>query len=187
MRADPAYRKITAEEFLNIDFGTDRRFELEDGVIVMMTGGTGRHAWVQGNIFHALRGMLKGGRCYPYGSDMGVWVGDNDVRYPDISIYCGDKTPDDLAEERALHDPTVIIEVLSPSTSTLDQGTKLEQYSRLPSVREIVFVDPVNQLLRVRTRQGPESWHDTAWAQPHDLVLQSVGVTVLHADIFSPI
>ena len=44
MRLDPAYRKITADEFLAMDFGTDRKFELDDGVIVMMTGGTEPHS-----------------------------------------------------------------------------------------------------------------------------------------------
>ena len=44
MRADPAYRKITADEFLEMDFGTDKKFELHDGVIYMMTGGTEAHA-----------------------------------------------------------------------------------------------------------------------------------------------
>jgi len=44
MRPDPAYRKITADEFLAMEFGTDRKFELADGVIVMMAGGTEPHA-----------------------------------------------------------------------------------------------------------------------------------------------
>ncbi|MDB5694961.1 MAG: hypothetical protein JWN21_504, partial [Sphingomonas bacterium] len=55
MRTDPAYRKITADEFLAMDFGTDKRFELADGVIVMMTGGTVAHSWVKGNIYAWLR------------------------------------------------------------------------------------------------------------------------------------
>lgn len=58
------YPLLTAEEFLQIDFG-DRKAELDNGVIRMMAGGTGRHAQVQGNIFVALRSRLRGSGCMP--------------------------------------------------------------------------------------------------------------------------
>ncbi len=80
MRTDPAYRPITADEFLAMDFGTDKRFELDNGVIVMMAGGTEPHAWVQGNVFAWLRTKLKGTGCRPYGPDMAVKVSEIDVR-----------------------------------------------------------------------------------------------------------
>ena len=70
-----------------MDFGTDRQFELHAGVIYMMTGGSERHAWVQGNIHSWLRARLRGSGCRPYGPDMGVRVSDTDVRYPDVSVY----------------------------------------------------------------------------------------------------
>ena len=120
MRSDPAYRKITADEFVAMDFGTDRRFELEDGVIVMMTGGTEAHAWVQGNIHSWLRRELRGTACRPYNADMAVQVSATEVRYPDISIYCDQPPRTELSERRMLSDPRVVIEVLSPSTTTLD-------------------------------------------------------------------
>jgi len=86
MRRDPAYRPISAAEFLEMDFGTDKKFELDNGVIYMMTGGTEAHAWVQGNIFAWLRAKLRNTGCRPYNSDMGLQISDIDVRYPDISI-----------------------------------------------------------------------------------------------------
>ena len=50
MRHDPLYQPITVDQFLAIDFGTDRKFELVDGVIQMMTGGTSAHARVATNV-----------------------------------------------------------------------------------------------------------------------------------------
>lgn len=44
MASEPQYRPITADEFLAMDFGSDRKFELNNGVIRMMTGGSSDHA-----------------------------------------------------------------------------------------------------------------------------------------------
>lgn len=184
MRLDPAYRPITAEEFLEIDFGTDKKFELVDGVIQMMSGGSAVHARVAGNIFVFLRVRLRGTPCQPFNSDMAVRVDATNIRYPDVAVYCAKPWDFDKDEARSFEDPTVIFEVLSPTT-TLDQGTKLEEYRRLPSVETVVFVDPVNELTRVFQRVAANSWHDGTFAQPHDVELPSLGLTIPHDEIFA--
>ena len=125
MRLDPAYRPITAEEFLQIDFGTDNKFELVDGVIQMMNGGSAIYARVAGNIFFFLRGRLRGTSCQPFNSDMAIQVDATNIRYPDVAVYCA--KPWDIQKDQAqsFDDPRVIFKVLSPTTTTFDQGTKL--------------------------------------------------------------
>lgn len=185
MRHNPAYRPITADEFLEMDFGTDKKFELDNGVIYMMTGGTEPHAWVQGNIHAWLRQRLRGSACRPYGSDMAVRVSDTDVRYPDISIYC-DRAPRDVSNElKALTDPTVLIEVLSPSTATFDQGTKLEEYKALPSVRTIAFVDPANEMCRTVERRSANNWLDHMFSGARGIVIPALDLTIPHDEIFA--
>lgn len=184
MRTDPAYRKITADEFLAMDFGTDRKFELEDGVIVMMTGGTEAHAWVQGNLHFWLRGRLKGSSCRPYGSDMAVEVSETEVRYPDISIYCN-LSRDAVSERRALNNPVVVIEVLSPSTTTLDQGTKLEEYKRIDSIRTIAFVDPINEMCRTVERQSSNGWLDHMFSGVSGIPIPALDLVIPHDEIFA--
>ena len=71
MATHPDYPLLTAEEFLEIDFG-ERKAELDNGVIRMMAGGTRRHARVQSNIVAALAARLRGTGCAPYGPDMGA-------------------------------------------------------------------------------------------------------------------
>ena len=167
-----------------MDFGTDRRFELHDGVIVMMAGGTEPHAWVQGNIFTWLRARLRGTGCRPYGPDMAVQINESDIRYPDISIYCDQPPRDNLADARTLTNPTVIIEVLSPSTTTLDQGTKLEEYKLIPSIKTIAFADPVNEMSRTveRLEQG---WLDHIFSGTRGIHLPSLNLIIPHAEIFA--
>ena len=185
MRSDPAYRKITADEFLAMDFGTDKKFELEDGVIVMMTGGTEPHAWVQGNVHSWLRQRLRGSRCRPYNSDMAVQISDTEIRYPDVSIYCDQPPRSDLSNRRMLPDPRVVIEVLSPSTTTLDQGAKLEEYKRLASISTIAFVDPVNEMCRTVERQPAIGWLDHLFSGSSGIDIPTLSLTIPHDEIFA--
>ncbi|HEV7288643.1 Uma2 family endonuclease [Sphingomonas sp.] len=183
MRRDPAYRPITADEFLEMDFGTDKKFELHDGVIYMMTGGTQAHSWVQGNVLTWLRQKLRGSSCRPYGPDMALKVTDTDVRYPDVTVYCG-QSPDPFTGETTLENPTVVIEVLSPSTTTFDQGTKLEEYRAMPSVSTIAFIDPANQLCRSVERQT-DGWLDQPFSATRGIPLPSLDLTIPHDEIFA--
>jgi Uma2 family endonuclease len=183
MATDPLYQPITVEEFLTMDFGTDRKFELSNGVIQMMTGGTETHAWVQSNVAAWLRVALRGSGCRSYGSEMGIRISETDVRYPDVSVHCGSR-PEHGANVKALATPIVVIEVLSPSTATYDQGTKLEEYKALPSVELVGFIDPVNELVRSVRRIAPSGWLDRMFSAS-DLELTPLGLVIPHAEIFA--
>ena len=184
MRADPAYKKITADEFLAMDFGTDKRFELADGVIVMMTGGTVAHSWVKGNVFSWLRTRLRGTPCRPFDSDMAVRISETEIRYPDVSIQCGGKELDDILHDRELNDPIVVIEVLSPSTTMLDQGTKLEEYKRIDSIRTVAFIDPINEMCRTVERRE-DGWLDHIFSGTRGIAIPALDLTIPHADVFA--
>ncbi len=185
MRHDPLYKKITVDEFLAIDFGTDRKFELVDGVIRMMTGGTPAHSRVASNILIYLGTKLRGTGCRAYNSDMGVCVNDTDLRYPDVSVFCGNPATPEREQQRVFSDPRIIFEVLSGSTAKVDQGAKLAEYRELASIDTIVFADPENELTRVVQRLGPTTWRDDMFAQPHDLHIPSLDLTIPHDEIFA--
>ena len=185
MRHDPLYQPITVKQFLEIDFPGDRKYELIDGIIRMMTDGTPAHARVGANILAFLHVNLRGTGCRPYGSDMGVEVTDTDARYPDVSVYCGNPATQEREEQRLFTDPVVIFEVLAASTARVDEGEKLSQYRSLASIDTIVFVDPHNETSRVIQRLGPTSWRDDLFAQPHDVSLPALGLVVPHTEIFA--
>lgn len=185
MRLDPKFQPITVEQFLDIDFGSDRKFELVDGVIRMMTGGSPAHARVSTNILTFLQVRLRGTGCRAYNSDMGVRVSDIDARYPDISIFCGEPASIERERLRIYSDPVAVIEVLSPSTTKEDLGSKLDEYRQIASVDTIAFIDPDKELTRVVQRLGPTASRDDLFAQPHDLELPSLAVTIPHTEIFA--
>lgn len=184
MRHDPVYRPITADEFLEMDFGTDKRFELHRGVIYMMAGGTEPRAWAQLNILTWLRTRLRGTRCRPYGPDMAMRISETDIRYPDISVYCDQPPRDALTQARLLGNPTVVIEILSPATAMFDRGTKLEEYRAIPSIRTIAFVDTSNEMCRTieRTDTG---WFDQMFSGERGIPIPALDLTIPHAEIFA--
>jgi len=180
---DPAYRRITVEEFLEMDFG-DAKAELEDGLIYMMAGGTELHARVSGNIYFALRLHLRGSQCRPYGSDLAARTAEANIRYPDVSVYCGDVLDPANGQAKLLGDPLVVIEVLSPSTRLNDEKVKLPEYRNMSGVRAILLVDPQEQRTRLVER-SPVDWFDHEWNDRDDVPLKPLGITLRRSEIFT--
>lgn len=181
---DPAYRRISVEEFLAMDLG-DAKAELEDGLIYMMTGGTARHAAIAGNVYFALRQRLRGSGCRPYNSDLGARTGDRNVRFPDVSVYCGEALNEGNSRAQLIGDPTIVFEVLSPSTEHHDQNTKLPEYRSVAGMQAIVFIDPTEERIRLVVRTGPENWADDWLQAGTDLHLPWLHLVIPHAEIFA--
>lgn len=176
-------RLLTAEEFLQIDFGPDLKAELDNGVIRMMAGGTRDHARIQGNIFNVFRNMLRGTDCRPYGPDLGVCTHDLGFRYPDVSIDCGKWA--DAGDDLRVAEPRVVVEVLSPSTASHDRLVKLPEYQAVASIREIMFVDPETERVWLAVRRAGGKW-STDWVKAdRDVHLPSLDLTIPHSEIFA--
>lgn len=183
MATDPFNTKITADEFLAMDFG-DKKVELIDGVIRAMTGGKRAHFRVQRNLVRYLGQQLRGSGCGVY-SEFGLKLADDTIRYPDVVVECGGPDRHENDEDLLLQSPVVLFEVLSPSTRNHDEGVKLRLYSELESVDTIVFVDPDAETVRVVQRLGPTSWRNELYPQAADVVLPAIGVTIPKEEIFA--
>ena len=181
MATYPHYRLLTVEEFLGIRFPPDMKAELEDGIIRMMAGGNRAHARVQMNLYAYLRDHLRGSGCRPFGSDMAVQTAERAVRYPDVTIDCG--APGDAPEDLVLHDPRVVIEVLSLPTRDHDLRIKKPEYREVPSIRVVAFIDPDAETLSVSQRTE-DGWTESLFARL-DLRLPDFDLIVPHAEIFA--
>jgi Uma2 family endonuclease len=174
---------LTVEEFLEIEFPPDTKAELDNGVIRMMAGGTVKHAEVQANIMRYMGNALRGSGCKPFGSDLGVKTSDIALRYPDVTVLCGDRSTD--SEAKAIDDPRLIVEVLSPGTRALDLGVKLAEYRAIPTVMTVLLVDPTTETVRLIERTGPAIWMDQDFASGTDVPLADLGITLPHGEIFA--
>ena len=134
-------QKYSVEEYLEMEKAATEKHEYYQGEIFAMAGPKFQHVVIAGNVFGQLKNKLKGKPCQPLGSDMRVHVPKNTLfTYPDISVVCG--SPEFLNnDEWNLLNPTVIIEVLSPSTRNYDRGDKFNLYRDIPTLKEYILVD----------------------------------------------
>ena len=109
--------------------GREGRYELAEGRVLMMTGGSRAHSQITGNLHFALKSRLDGHR-WTILLDFGVEVGPKTVRYPDIVVDPARAAPRDPTATA----PLLIAEVLSPSTERIDLGDKAAEYPRLRSL-----------------------------------------------------
>ena len=112
----------------------DFRCELIDGIVYMMAPPTISHQDVVLSIGSQLRELLKGKKCKPFVSPIGVRLfpskdkTDRDVLLPDVIVVCDEsKLTNGAACEGA---PDVVFEVLSPSTKPIDLNIKKQLYKQ---------------------------------------------------------
>ena len=181
--APPAYPLLTTKQFLEFSF-SDRKAELDRGVIRVLDGVTVRHADIQGNLLAAMHGMLRGTSYQPYMSSMPIRTGERSVRRADLVIVHGKQGPEH-DDDDAFDDPIVIFEIVHVGPPRTDLAIKLDEYRALASADTIVVVDAVSERLRVIQRAGQDSWTDQAYTVPIDLRFPSPGVVLPHADVFT--
>lgn len=180
----PPERLTVAHFLLEYTERDDGSWELDDGVPVMMSGGTIRHGRVSLNIAAALHSKLRGSGCEPFIFDTLVRTGEHSLRLPDVGIFCDARDIGGDGSARVLQYPSIVFEVLSPSTQRNDRGRKLIEYKQIDTVHTIVFVDAAKRLMDVHLRDGPNAWHSAILPFGTTLTLNSPEVALTSEEIF---
>ena len=139
-----------------------------------MSGGTFDHSTIAVNVVVALHAALRESLCSTLNSDMRIRTGDDVGAYPDVSVVCGDRRFTDDTHDELLN-PTVVVEVLSPSTEAYDRGEKFIHYQTIESLREYVLVSTATRRVDVFTRQGAGAWLLRSFPAGTSVELSSVG------------
>jgi Uma2 family endonuclease len=137
----------TVDDFLAFEANEPERYELVDGIVRMMTGASAAHSALKLNLALALRAALRSGPCRVDVDDLKVVTG-NAVTYPDVLVPCRPLAPDD----DRVPDPTVVVEVLTPTTETHDRIRKWRQYQTIASLQHFVLVAQSERRVEVYTR-----------------------------------
>lgn len=147
-------RRMTIEEFLLWDDGTDTRYELDRGVPVAMNPPLVPHARIATNLGTAIERKLADRRPCRVLTGAGVVVSRTDQSFyiPDLVVTCEEPREAPYVEE-----PRLVVEILSPSTERLDKTVKVPAYGRLPSVQEIWLVSAARRWVLV-WRKVEGSW-----------------------------
>ncbi len=130
----------TPEQYLALERQASYKSEYVNGGIFAMAGASREHNQIAFNIAGELHGQLKNRPCLAYVNDMRVKVSATGLyTYPDVAAMCGEPQFEDEQMDTLLN-PSVIIEILSPSTEAYDRGDKFAHYRRLPSLMEYVLI-----------------------------------------------
>lgn len=131
---------MTEAEYLEFERSSELKHEFLDGEIYAMSGASRAHNLICMTASFLLYSQLRGRPCETYQSDMRVKVPATGLyTYPDVTVVCGQVELADEAFDTLLN-PTIIIEVLSPSTERYDRGRKFQHYRKLPSLQEYVLI-----------------------------------------------
>jgi Uma2 family endonuclease len=171
---------LTPEKYLEIERGNDFKSEYVDGVMIAMAGASPRHNKIATNLTRQLDAALENGPCTPLNSDQMIWAPWGKYFYADVVAFCGKGE----FVDGVLLNPTVIFEVLSPSTESFDRGVKLSSYRKIESLVHYVLISQDEPHVEVYTK------HDETWSLEKvdgldaRIPLTALGIELLLADIY---
>jgi Uma2 family endonuclease len=148
------YFQLAAESSVKLEYRGHQVFPPR-GEIVAMAGGTEYHGLIVGNVGGEIRSRLRGKPCRFYASDFRIGVRNYPTyTYSDGQVICGPTQLDDRdpTNQTALN-PTLILEVPSPTTEAYDRGGKFDRYAHCDSMQEYVVVSQTTPSVHVFFRQ----------------------------------
>ena len=178
-------RRATYADYLAAEQNSHCRHEYIDGVIVAMAGKSDEHNALTNKLAIVLGTRLTG-NCRSYSSDQRFWIAARGRgRYADGSIICG--PPEHPAhDDQATTNPTIVLEVLSPSTEGDDDGDKRSDFQSLASLRAYVLVAQDERRVKVYRRDG-NAWTVTSHRDGESfelpLLTSAVSVTEIYDGI----
>lgn len=153
---DPQLGPLSPEAYLVWEATQELRYEYEEGLVIAMTGGTLAHNDLAINLLSLLRAPVKARGCRINMADAKVQLREpGPYYYPDLVISCDGRDRNAVA---FIQYPTVIVEVLSPSTESRDRGKKFRYYQRSETLKEYVLVDYSSIQVEIFRRTEGQFW-----------------------------
>ncbi|HEX9995979.1 MAG TPA: Uma2 family endonuclease [Abditibacterium sp.] len=176
---------ISVAEFWEMEAVSDVRHEYLNGRVYAMAGGTPEHAKIIFNLSVAIGSRLRGNPCSGSSSDQLVKIERSGLRtYPDILVSCPPQRFD-ADEPNALLNPSLIVEVLSPSTQNYDRAEKWEHYRQILELRDYILVSSDRVRVEHLRRDEQNQWIlQTAIERSDVLRVPSLGLEIPLDEIY---
>ncbi|MFB6098835.1 MAG: Uma2 family endonuclease [Salinibacter sp.] len=153
---------ISAEEYLERErAATQERHEYIDGWVIRVSGASIERNFIVSNLNRELGNQLRETDCRVTTNDLRVAFPSLDkYAYPDVVAFCGEP---ELENEHLdmLYNPTLIVEVLSPTTEDYDHGKKFSHYRQIDALQEYLLVAQDAPHVEHYVRQDDASWRFT--------------------------
>ena len=178
-------QKFSIEEYLEMENASQEKNEYYRGEIFAMSGAKMPHSIISKNLLGSLYSKLKGKKCQAYGSDVRIHIEANTLfTYPDISIVCGEVITLNNDDYNVLN-PTVIIEILSPSTKNYDRGEKFKLYRDIVTLKEYILTDSESIHIEIFRLNENNHWELEEYnTLTENLQIKAINETVLISEIY---
>ena len=178
-------RRFSLKDYLDVEEHSGMKHEYYKGTIFAMAGGSQEHNRIVFNMTRSLILQMQGKSCDIFGSDQRVHIPSNSLyTYPDLTIVCDPPIPAE-EDKMSLTNPSVIIEVLSPTTKDYDRTTKFTLYQDIPTFQEYILIDSRSVLVEHHYKNADGQWICQTSDQFTDsLAIKTVDVSVLLGDIY---
>ncbi len=180
-------KKWTVEEYLAFERASEEKHEYLAGEVYLMAGASENHNLIVANLIITIGIQLRNRPCRIYPSDMRVRVFNANYAYPDVTVVCSTPEFED-AEVDTLLNPTLIIEVLSPSTEQYDRSKKFQNYRTLDSLQEYILISQDAPRIERYLRQENGQWLFSDAALLESTVeITSIGCSLPLSDVYDKV
>ncbi|MGE0785543.1 MAG: Uma2 family endonuclease [Sandaracinaceae bacterium] len=184
MTAPATKRRYTYNEYLVLERTANVKHEFHAGEIYGMAGGTREHAALAANVIGALARQIAGKPRQVHSSDLRIRVPATGLAtYADATVVC-DRAEMDPEDRHTVINPTVVVEVTSPSTEDYDREEKLEHYRRIPSLRTVVIVSHRERCIEIFARGDGDSWMRSEARAGDAAVLASIDASLAVDEVY---
>lgn len=190
---EPAVKYTTVKgmnplEYIEWETTQPYKNEYIAGNVYAMAGASISHNTIQSNLIGSIHPFLKGKKCNIYGSDLRVLVKSKEAFfYPDATIVCGEI---ELAEEfkETVKNPSVVFEILSPSTEHYDMGKKFFNYMQIDSLKETIAIDSRELNIKIGRRKENNLWAFEELTQPDQLfTIETIQFSMTVQDLYNQV
>ncbi len=180
----PKYNFISPKEYLDMERASDEKHEYFDGHVYNMSGASLKHGKVAMNLAVEIGSYLKDKKCSVLAETMRVTTKSRDAyMYPDLLIYCDTEELEDDKFDTLLN-PSVIIEVLSPSTRSIDKGRKFLYYQGITSLKEYFMVDTLKQRIYIAKIEANGKWTFENTVEEGSIFIETIQFSLPLSDIY---
>ncbi|MGI8555053.1 MAG: Uma2 family endonuclease [Pyrinomonadaceae bacterium] len=153
---------FSVESYLDFERVQVERHEFLDGSVYAMAGESPNHSTICFNLYTIIGLQLRGKRCRGFSPNMKIATNEKGLySYPDLAIVCGEPKFHD-SQKDVITNPTVIFEVLSPSTENYDRGEKFLRYTnQIESLQNYVLISQNKPAIEIFSKQENGGWEST--------------------------
>ncbi|HEY9689056.1 MAG TPA: Uma2 family endonuclease [Coleofasciculaceae cyanobacterium] len=180
-----AYSYFSPEEYLAFESDSKTRHEYRQGLVYAMAGSSEDHITISANLYMALRQALKGSPCRAHLIDTRVQLErSTSFYYPDVFVTCDSR---DRADKYTKRYPSLIAEVLSPSTEKFDRGEKFSDYQQIDSLQDYLLISQDKMQVEVRRKTEAGIWETMIYGPGDRIEFSRWGLSLPIEDLYEDV